>query len=151
LTTKYGGKFFFGIGVGACSILSLLMPLAAYCGTFFIILLRMLQGLAQGFVFPSMHCMWSKWAPPNERSRLATFAFSGTHLGSVAALSFGGIIGEYLNWHSIFYIFGNFLNFTLSSFFLSFEVFIFLEFSRISRNSVDYLVVFEYIREPFGA
>jgi ACS family sodium-dependent inorganic phosphate cotransporter len=131
LTTKYGGKFFFGFGVGACSLLSLLMPLAAYAGTFFIIVLRILQGLAQvieknpnsnvqilqlsysfemisqGFVFPSMHCMWSKWAPPNERSRLATFAFSGTHLGSVAALSVGGIIGERINWHSIFYIFGN--------------------------------------------
>jgi ACS family sodium-dependent inorganic phosphate cotransporter len=53
-----------------------------------------------------MHCLWSKWSPPNERSRLATFAFSGSHIGSVVALSLGGIIGKYLNWQSIFYTSG---------------------------------------------
>lgn len=54
-----------------------------------------------------MHCMWSKWAPPNERSRLATIAFSGSYFGSVIALSCGGLIGEYIGWQAIFYVFGS--------------------------------------------
>jgi MFS family permease len=54
-----------------------------------------------------MHCLWSKWAPPFERSSLATFALTGSYIGSVAALSIGGIIGQKLNWQSIFYVFGN--------------------------------------------
>lgn len=53
-----------------------------------------------------MHCLWSKWSPPHERSRLATFALSGSYVGSVAALSLGGIIGKHLNWEAIFYFFG---------------------------------------------
>lgn len=53
-----------------------------------------------------MHCLWSKWAPPNERSRLATVAFSGSYVGSVVALSLGGLIGQYVNWQAIFYVFG---------------------------------------------
>ena len=28
-------------------------------------------------LYPSCHGMWSKWAPPLERSRLATMSFSG--------------------------------------------------------------------------
>lgn len=53
-----------------------------------------------------MHCLWSKWSPPNERSRLATFALSGSYIGSVAALSLGGLIGKLVNWQAIFYVFG---------------------------------------------
>jgi ACS family sodium-dependent inorganic phosphate cotransporter len=53
-----------------------------------------------------MHCLWSKWAPPSERSRLATLALSGSYVGSVLAFSLGGLIDRYINWHSIFYIFG---------------------------------------------
>lgn len=32
----------------------------------------------QGVTYPACHGIWSKWAPPLERSRLATTAFCGT-------------------------------------------------------------------------
>ncbi|CAF0792094.1 unnamed protein product [Brachionus calyciflorus] len=102
----YGGKNLFGFGVGISAFLCLLMPGAAYLGPKMLMFLRILQGLSQGFIYPSMHCLWSKWCPPNERSRLATFALSGSYIGSVAALSLGGLISIYLNWQAIFYIFG---------------------------------------------
>ena len=91
LTSRYGGKLFFGAGIGFCSFLTILTPLAAYAGPSGVIVLRILQGLAQvkekkelnrcknlnvaafiyfstlkGFIFPAMHCLWSKWAPPSE-------------------------------------------------------------------------------------
>jgi MFS transporter, ACS family, solute carrier family 17 (sodium-dependent inorganic phosphate cotransporter), other len=46
--TKYGGRWFFGAGIGFCSFLSLLMPAATYLGPGFLIALRILQGLTQG-------------------------------------------------------------------------------------------------------
>jgi ACS family sodium-dependent inorganic phosphate cotransporter len=55
-----------------------------------------------------MHCLWSKWSPPYERSQLATFAFSGSYIGSLVALSLGGLIAEHINWQAIFYLFGSF-------------------------------------------
>ena len=53
-----------------------------------------------------MHCLWSKWAPPSERSRLSTFGLSGSYIGSVISMALGGIIGKYINWQAIFYFFG---------------------------------------------
>lgn len=32
----------------------------------------------QGVTYPACHGIWSKWAPPLERSRLATISFCGT-------------------------------------------------------------------------
>ncbi len=53
-----------------------------------------------------MHCMWSKWSPTSERSRLTAFALSGSYVGTVCTMCFGGIIGHLINWEAIFYIFG---------------------------------------------
>ncbi len=108
MTSKYGGRFFFGGGIGLCALLSLLMPLAEKIGPVCIMTLRIFQGLSQGFIYPAMHCLWSKWSPPTERSRLATFALSGSYIGSVVALSCSGIISSTMNWKWIFYIFGGF-------------------------------------------
>lgn len=33
----------------------------------------------QGVTYPACHGIWSKWAPPLERSRLATTSFCGKH------------------------------------------------------------------------
>lgn len=106
LSSRYGGRNLFGAGVGLSAFLCLAMPIAAYIGPTYLMVIRILQGLCQGFMYPAMHCLWSKWCPPNERSRLATFALSGSYIGSVTALSTGGLITIYLNWQSIFYIFG---------------------------------------------
>ncbi len=107
LTTKYGGKRFFGGGIGVCALLALLTPVASHLGPICLILLRTLQGIFQGFVYTSMHALWSKWAPPPERSKMATFAFSGSYLGSVVMLSVGGLLVENVNWQSVFYVSGS--------------------------------------------
>lgn len=33
--------------------------------------------ILQGVTYPSIHAIWSKWAPPQEKTKLATLAFSG--------------------------------------------------------------------------
>lgn len=33
----------------------------------------------QGTVFPAMHTMWGKWAPPLERSKLTAFTYAGLY------------------------------------------------------------------------
>ena len=109
-TNKYGGKLFFGFGIGLCAIFSLLIPLAEKLGPIFVILLRILQGLSQGVIYPSMHCLLSKWSPQSERSRLTTFAFSGSYIGTVVAMSLGGYIMFFLLFTSIL-IYANLLLF----------------------------------------
>ena len=38
------------------------------------------RDVLQGVTFPAMHAMWAQWAPVFERSKLASFAYSGRTL-----------------------------------------------------------------------
>ena len=42
--------------------------------------------IPQGVSYPACHGIWAKWAPPLERSRLATTAFCGESFSAVAVL-----------------------------------------------------------------
>lgn len=64
------------------------------------------MGLAEGVTFPCMHEIWSKWAPPQERSRMASIQYAGTYVGMVIAMSSCGILANKFGWESVFYIFG---------------------------------------------
>lgn len=81
-------------------------PLAAHGGVGTFVALRVLMGLAEGVTFPCMHEIWSKWAPPLERSRMASIQYAGTFVGMVIAMSTCGIMAEKLGWESVFYVYG---------------------------------------------
>uniref|UniRef100_A0A8D0HG77 Vesicular glutamate transporter 1 n=1 Tax=Sphenodon punctatus TaxID=8508 RepID=A0A8D0HG77_SPHPU len=61
-----------------------------------------------GVTYPACHGIWSKWAPPLERSRLATTAFCGSYAGAVVAMPLAGILVQYSGWSSVFYVYGSF-------------------------------------------
>jgi len=50
--------------------------------------------------------MLVRWAPPLERSRLATLALSGIYAGTVVSLLASGCLAEQFGWPSVFYVFG---------------------------------------------
>lgn len=56
--------------------------------------------------YPCIHAIWANWAPPLERSKLATLAFSGSFVGTVFAMPVSGLMAQYWGWASIFYVFG---------------------------------------------
>ncbi|KAM6032508.1 vesicular glutamate transporter 1 isoform 2-T2 [Theristicus caerulescens] len=62
----------------------------------------------QGVTYPACHGIWSKWAPPLERSRLATTAFCGSYAGAVVAMPLAGVLVQYTGWSSVFYVYGSF-------------------------------------------
>ncbi|KAF6774461.1 hypothetical protein AHF37_05057, partial [Paragonimus kellicotti] len=59
-----------------------------------------------GTSYPACHGIWRYWAPPLERSRLATIAFCGSYAGAVFGLSLSGLLAEKLGWQSPFYFYG---------------------------------------------
>ncbi|XP_063050012.1 vesicular glutamate transporter 2.1-like [Engraulis encrasicolus] len=61
---------------------------------------------SQGVTYPACHGIWSKWAPPLERSRLATTSFCGSYAGAVIAMPMAGILVQYTGWSSVFYVYG---------------------------------------------
>lgn len=62
--------------------------------------------LPQGVTYPCIHAVWARWAPPMERSKLATLAFSGSYVGTVVALPLSAFIAKHVGWPYVFYVFG---------------------------------------------
>ncbi|XP_047415333.1 probable small intestine urate exporter [Sciurus carolinensis] len=102
----WGAKYVVGIGLLASSVLTLFIPLAADAGVALLIVLRVIQGIAQVMVLTGQYSIWVKWAPPLERSQLTTIAGSGSMLGTFIVLLTGGLICQNIGWPYVFYIFG---------------------------------------------
>lgn len=47
---------------------------------------RLLVGVAQGFIFPSIHTVLAQWVPPHERSRSVSLTTSGMYFGAAAGM-----------------------------------------------------------------
>lgn len=71
-----------------------------------VILLRALQGFVEGVTYPACHGIWRFWAPPMERSRLATMAFSGSYAGIVIGMPVSGMLTGWISWKAAFYFYG---------------------------------------------
>ncbi|CAM1304127.1 Uncharacterised protein g3683 [Pycnogonum litorale] len=107
LASRYGGKKVFGLGILSTAVFTLLTPVTAtYGGYHAFIILRIMEGFCEGVTFPAMHSFWSKWAPKLELTRLVSISLSGTYFGTVIAMPVSGLLGQNVNWQSIFYVFG---------------------------------------------
>ena len=109
MAERIGGKIVFGGGILVTSGLTLLTPIAARWSVYLLIALRVLEGAAEGVVFPSMHALLSRWIPPMERSRAVTFIYAGVEIGTVITMGLSGVLcdnGFAGGWPSVFYIFG---------------------------------------------
>ncbi|KAG5892098.1 hypothetical protein JTB14_008069 [Gonioctena quinquepunctata] len=106
LATKFNGKLVFGTGIGATAFLTLFTPLAAKFDVNFLIALRILEGIFEGLTYPAITDVWTKWAPPQERSRMATIALSGNYIGTVVSMPLCSLLASNFGWETIFYCFG---------------------------------------------
>ncbi|MFT7798099.1 vesicular glutamate transporter 1-like isoform X2 [Arapaima gigas] len=105
---KFAANRVFGFAIVATSTLNMLIPSAARVHYGCVILVRICQGLVEGVSYPACHGIWAKWAPPLERSRLATTAFCGSYAGAVVAMPLAGVLVQYSGWSSVFYVYGDF-------------------------------------------
>ncbi|CAH4008459.1 unnamed protein product [Pieris brassicae] len=105
VTQLPGGWLAAKIG-GATSLLTLFTPPLAHTSTALLIAVRVVEGLFEGVTYPCIHAIWSRWAPSDERARLATFAFSGSYVGTVVSMPICSLLAHYTGWPGIFYVFG---------------------------------------------
>ncbi|XP_074073335.1 sodium-dependent phosphate transport protein 3-like isoform X2 [Macrotis lagotis] len=94
------------VGLAMTSLLTILTPFAAAQKVLHIIMIRVTQGIFQGFVITSVFSFWKNWAPPIERNLLNGITLCGVLLGNFTIFLVGGIISHSLGWPYIFYIFG---------------------------------------------
>ncbi|MFH4981654.1 hypothetical protein AB6A40_008363 [Gnathostoma spinigerum] len=107
LATRFAPNKLFGLAIGMASFFNLLIPAALRSGSMTLVaVVQTLQGLFQGVSFPAMHGVWRHWAPPLERSKLATTAFTGSYAGAVLGLPISAWLVSYIDWPMPFYFYG---------------------------------------------
>ena len=106
MADKYSPVWLFGIGVGGTAVLSLLTALSTEFGLWGIVSLRVAMGLLSGFAMPAPSALFSKWAPPDERGKLAGLAFSGGIFGIIITMPLSGYLIDLIGWQGMFYAFG---------------------------------------------
>ncbi|KAK6174796.1 hypothetical protein SNE40_013375 [Patella caerulea] len=107
LAGRFGGKRVIGFGLIIAFLLNSLTPVASRYDIRVVTAIRVLLGLASGLMFPAMHSMWGKWAPPLERSRLTSFCYAGSFIGNIITFAASGLLCDYgfdNGWGSIFYL-----------------------------------------------
>ncbi|XP_067010450.1 putative inorganic phosphate cotransporter [Anabrus simplex] len=108
LAQRFGPKYLMFGSLIVGSLFAILTPLAASVGGWGLVCAsRVVQGLSQGVLFPSIHTLLAKWAPIEERGRMATYVYAGSQVGTIIAMPICGLlIPSSAGWPSVFYVFG---------------------------------------------
>ncbi|CAH1104806.1 unnamed protein product [Psylliodes chrysocephalus] len=106
LISKFGTKWLAVSFFCCCSISGIATPTVVYWfEDMGIMVMRLIQGLCQGFVFPSVQHVLSQWVPPNERAGLAGAVYAARPIATVSSMFITGYIaGSWYGWPWIFYI-----------------------------------------------
>ncbi|RWW35360.1 hypothetical protein BHE74_00059716 [Ensete ventricosum] len=67
-----------------------------------LVIARLLVGVAQGFIFPSIHTVLAQWVPPFERSRSVSLTTSGMYLGAASGMLLLPSLVKYKGPQSVF-------------------------------------------------
>nr|KAJ0210248.1 hypothetical protein LSAT_V11C400168730 [Lactuca sativa] len=82
---KIGGRRVLLLSFILWSLTSALVPLDPN-RVITLVIARLLVGIAQGFIFPSIHTVLAQWVPPHERSRSVSLTTSGMYLGAAMGM-----------------------------------------------------------------
>ncbi|KAG5862705.1 hypothetical protein JTB14_033776 [Gonioctena quinquepunctata] len=107
LATHYGPKKFLIGSMAISSLAGFLVPAsAAHFGYVGVMICRAIQGLCQGFVFPSAHMLVARWVPQSERSTVSSLVYAGGPSGTTLAILITGYISaSSYGWPMSFYFF----------------------------------------------
>uniref|UniRef100_A0A2H1W593 Putative inorganic phosphate cotransporter n=1 Tax=Spodoptera frugiperda TaxID=7108 RepID=A0A2H1W593_SPOFR len=105
---RFGGKYLMLISMATTGVVNLLLPIAAIKGDYMAVCAcRIVMGLVQGLLYPSLHGVLGHWVPVSERSRLGTFVYAGAQLGTIVELLTSGMLAASpWGWPSVFYVAG---------------------------------------------
>ncbi|KAK9504813.1 hypothetical protein O3M35_008996 [Rhynocoris fuscipes] len=106
LAEVIGPKKVFGYSILIASLVTLFTPVTAYLGDYIgVMMLRIIVGFMLGVTFPAMQPIASKWIPPKDRTKFVSNMMASS-LGAALTLPISGLLIDYLNWESVFYVTG---------------------------------------------
>lgn len=106
---RFGAKWIFGGALLVTGIFSILGPVSARLDYRLFMVTRVVQGLAEGVVFPCANVLIAQWIPKLERSRGTTIIQIGAMSGTVITLPLAAFLNksDWLGaWEATYYILG---------------------------------------------
>ncbi|KAJ0175558.1 hypothetical protein K1T71_008717 [Dendrolimus kikuchii] len=143
LASMYPANKIFGVAIAISAIINIAIPGAMTVGPVAVVFLKVAQGFVEGVTYPSCHGIWRMWAPPLERSRLATLAFCGTYAGIVIGMPLSGLLTDYISWQAPFYFYG-------VSGVIWYTLWLWLVFERPSKHPTITSKELTYIEQSLG-
>ena len=106
VSKRFGAKITMFASTFLSALMSALTPWCAKVGGWqAYCVIRIVQGLCQGALFPCIHEHLAKWVPMTERNRLGALSQTGIECGTVLAMATSGLIAHgSLGWPGISYV-----------------------------------------------
>ncbi|CAB3404279.1 unnamed protein product [Caenorhabditis bovis] len=90
------------------AIATLFMPLAVSYGLFFVLVVRLLQGIGASILYSSIGTISNKWSAAAGIGTYVAFLSSAFQISNILTMPVSGLLCESsLGWRSIYYIFGS--------------------------------------------
>ena len=104
---RFGSKRVLGLSQGVNGMLALLLPVAATKGGHIAVgVVRFLQGLACGPVYPCLFPLVARWFPPGERQKAFGLVNAVTAVGIWGTSAAAGWLAKDFGWRWVFYVGG---------------------------------------------
>ncbi|PZC71004.1 sialin [Helicoverpa armigera] len=100
---RYGPRLLVFVVTLISAFVTALSPMAADLGYYTLVIIRLILGLAAGFIYPCLHCLVARWVPQAEKGKFIAALMGGT-LGTVVTWSLTGLIMENHGWSAAFYV-----------------------------------------------
>ncbi|XP_022822793.1 sialin-like isoform X1 [Spodoptera litura] len=100
---RWGPRYVVLVSSFASAVLTALSPFAANLSYIALVVIRFFLGCAGGFIYPALHVLVARWAPPAEKGKFVSAMMGGT-LGTVITWSLTGPLMEKFGWASAFYV-----------------------------------------------
>ncbi|XP_065208345.1 vesicular glutamate transporter 3-like [Planococcus citri] len=106
LAGRIGGATLFGIAIMVTALVTLMTPYLLYNSFSLFVITNVILGVFEAFQYASISQLWSRWAPPDERSKFVSFSVIGLYVGNIIAFLIAGWMLNTWAWPWLFYVSG---------------------------------------------
>ncbi|XP_071957569.1 sialin-like [Antedon mediterranea] len=108
LANKLGGKRVIMFVLSSASLINALVPWVAQVHVYFLVALRIIDGMGQGSSNPSVYVLIGKWTSPDERSTMLSIVYTGSSVGFILSSFLSSWIcstDTVGGWPTLFYLY----------------------------------------------
>ncbi|XP_065208308.1 sodium-dependent phosphate transport protein 4-like [Planococcus citri] len=103
---QIGGSTAYFLGLVSTAIVLISVPFLLNVNFWLFVIGNALSGTFEGISYTSVPQIWSRWAPPDERAKMASISVTGVYVGQIVSFFVGGWILYEWNWEILFYVTG---------------------------------------------